>query len=52
MATEAMQNMTELSLLRERLADLEQEVGRLRDESEIRKVQYTLRLFHRQIAIQ
>ena len=38
MASEAMQNTTEISLLRERLADLEQEVGRLRDESQIRKV--------------
>ena len=45
MATEAMQNMTELSLLRERLADLEHEVGRLRDESEIRKVQYSYGYF-------
>ena len=45
MATEAMQNMTELSLLRERLAGLEQEVGRLKDESEIRKVQYTYGYF-------
>ncbi|MBV9882595.1 MAG: nuclear transport factor 2 family protein [Sphingomonadaceae bacterium] len=45
MATEAMHNTTELSLLRERLADLEHEVGRLRDESEIRKVQYTYGYF-------
>jgi hypothetical protein len=44
-ASEAMQNTTELSLLRERLADLEQEVGRLKDESEIRKVQYTYGYF-------
>ena len=45
MATEAMQNTTEISLLRERLADLEQEVGRLKDESEIRKVQYSYGYF-------
>ena len=44
MTTEAM-NTTELSLLRERLADLEQEVGRLKDESDIRKVQYSYGYF-------
>jgi hypothetical protein len=44
-ASDAMQNTTELSLLRERLADLEQEVGRLRDESDIRKVQYSYGYF-------
>ncbi|HTU13431.1 MAG TPA: nuclear transport factor 2 family protein [Allosphingosinicella sp.] len=38
-------NATELSLLRQRLEDLEGEVGRLRDESEIRKVQYTYGYF-------
>jgi hypothetical protein len=38
-------NTTELSLLRQKLDDLEQEVGRLRDESEIRKVQYSYGYF-------
>ena len=38
-------NTTELSLLRQSLDDLEQEVGRLKDESEIRKVQYSYGYF-------
>jgi hypothetical protein len=38
-------NTTELSLLRQRLDDLEHEVGRLQDESQIRKVQYTYGYF-------
>ncbi len=38
-------NTTELSLLRQRLDDLEAEVGRLRDESDIRKLQYTYGYF-------
>ena len=44
MPTDAM-NTTELSLLSQRIADLEQEVGRLQDESQIRKVQYTYGYF-------
>lgn len=44
MPTDAM-NITELSLLSQRIADLEQEVGRLQDESQIRKVQYTYGYF-------
>ena len=44
MATDAM-NSTELSLLSQRIADLEQEVGRLQDESQIRKLQYTYGYF-------
>ena len=43
MASQA--NATELSLLRQQVADLADEVGRLRDESEIRKVQYTYGYF-------
>src|SRR3569832_865679 len=38
-------NTTELSLLRQQVADLADEVGRLRDESEIRKAQYTYGYF-------
>ena len=38
-------NTTELSLLRQKLDDLEHEVGRLRDESDIRKVQYSYGYF-------
>ena len=44
MATDAI-NTTELSQLSQRIADLEQEVGRLQDESQIRKVQYTYGYF-------
>jgi hypothetical protein len=44
LASDAM-NSTELSLLSQRIADLEQEVGRLQDESQIRKVQYTYGYF-------
>jgi hypothetical protein len=38
-------NTTEISLLRQRLDDLEHEVGRLQDESQIRKVQYSYGYF-------
>src|SRR3954451_25499111 len=37
--------MTELSLLRQKLDDLEHEVGRLQDESQIRKLQYSYGYF-------
>lgn len=44
MATTA-PNPTETSLLAQRVADLEHELGRLQDESQIRKVQYTYGYF-------
>lgn len=44
MSTDA-SNTTELSLLRQRLDDLEHELGRLQDESQIRKVQYSYGYF-------
>ena len=44
MATDAI-NTTELSLLSQRIAELEHELGRLQDESQIRKLQYTYGYF-------
>lgn len=45
MATEALHNTTELLLLADRIAKLEDQLGRLQDESQIRKLQYTYGYF-------